>query len=96
MDLSSNFGVGWVAVLGAAETELYKISHHIALDGGSMSQLSKQFVELLSIKTEANDPGELKMRPEPFYRAHMLEVCSDLFISLQLQESICPRIGCVP
>ena len=93
--LSTNFAVRWVAVLGPAETELFLVSHHIALDGGSMSQLSKQFFELLAIKTDsANDPVTLEMCPEPFYRAHMLEVRPDLLVTLRPQEShpLCSRV----
>jgi hypothetical protein len=82
--LSSNFAVRWVVVLGAAETELYLVSHHIALDGGSMSQLSKQFIELLEIKPDSTTGSvdALEISTESFSRAHMLEVRSDLFVSL--------------
>jgi hypothetical protein len=84
--LSTNFAVRWVAVLGLAETELFLVSHHIALDGGSMSQLSKQFIELLTIKPDGLAAPDIS--PQPFYRAHMLEVRSDLFASLRLHDSL--------
>ena len=96
--LSSNFAVRWIVVLGAAETELYLVSHHIALDGGSMSQLSKQFIELLEIKPDSTNGsvGALEMSTESFCRAHMLEVRSDLFVSLlQPPKSFTTVLGCI-
>ncbi|KAF9528634.1 amino acid adenylation domain protein [Crepidotus variabilis] len=72
VDLSSTFAVRWVVVLKGAETELFLVSHHIALDGGSMSQLSRELFDLLAIKSEDSPPVK-EVAVESFSRAHMLE-----------------------
>ncbi|KAF9522313.1 hypothetical protein CPB83DRAFT_887614 [Crepidotus variabilis] len=72
VDLSSTFAVRWIIVLKPAQTELFLVSHHIALDGRSMSQLSNEFFELLSVKKEVSIQGQNK-DSEPFHKAHMLE-----------------------
>ncbi|KIK03064.1 hypothetical protein K443DRAFT_95740 [Laccaria amethystina LaAM-08-1] len=70
VDLSSTFAVRWLIVMSAGGTELFLVSHHIALDGGSMSHLSKELLYLLDVKKDLQ-PGLLNR--ESFSRAHMLE-----------------------
>ncbi|KDR67250.1 hypothetical protein GALMADRAFT_130449 [Galerina marginata CBS 339.88] len=69
VDLSSTFAIRWFVVLGTSETDLFLVSHHIALDGKSMSQLSIEIFALL----EDSGFEARGNRPEPFYRAHMIE-----------------------
>ena len=75
VDLSSTFAVRWLIVINAGGTELFLVSHHIALDGGSMSHLSKELLYLLDVK---KDLQPALCNRESFSRAHMLEVCLTL------------------
>ena len=70
VDLSAEFAVRWLIVSGDLETELYLVSHHIALDGASMSELSTEFFSMLSYK-ERPDFGAIS---DSFSKAHMMEV----------------------
>lgn len=87
VDLSTVFAVRWLAVVGTEDTELYLVSHHIALDGKSMSQLSKEFWELLTAKSRPQGTASEIVQFQPFYRTHTLEVCS-LFLSRQKSVAI--------
>ena len=75
VDLSSTFAVRWLIVINAEGTELFLVSHHIALDGGSMSHLSKELLYFLDVK---KDLQPALFNRESFSRAHMLEVCLTL------------------
>ncbi|KAK7033817.1 hypothetical protein R3P38DRAFT_2519696 [Favolaschia claudopus] len=66
VDLTSEFAVRWVIIHGDSETTLYLITHHIAVDGTSMSSLSSELFALLEDKSvESNAEG--------FHKAHMAE-----------------------
>ncbi|KAJ7203596.1 amino acid adenylation domain protein, partial [Mycena pura] len=69
VDLSAEFAVRWLIVRGDLETELYLVSHHIALDGTSMSELSTEFFAMLS-HTERPHFGTIS---DSFAKAHMTE-----------------------
>ena len=73
VDLTSVFATRWYVVLGPDDTELFLVSHHIALDGQSMSQLSEQLMDSLKTgkKLQVCVPNDTQ-----FCRAHILEVCS--------------------
>lgn len=68
-DLEHEFPVRWYVIEQASSKLLYLVSHHIALDGGSMSTLSSELFDILGTKYHAPD------RPsESFSRAHLAEV----------------------
>ncbi|KAF8517297.1 amino acid adenylation domain protein [Hysterangium stoloniferum] len=72
VDLSSEFAMRWYAVVAPTKTELYIVSHHIALDGSSMSQLSVEFFDILS--KLKNGSSTVEAPPTvPFSQAHAYE-----------------------
>ncbi|KZP12421.1 hypothetical protein FIBSPDRAFT_798902 [Athelia psychrophila] len=74
VDLSSNFAVRWIAVVGTNQTELYLVAHHIALDGTSMARLSAEFFGLLVTPTSESSVVASTAPQMPFCHAHMFEV----------------------
>jgi hypothetical protein len=85
VNISNNFAVRWTVIMRPGAADVYLISHHIALDGTSMSYLSAEFLELLGqLRSTSSVPDsdsptaslltQSTSRPEPFYRAHLIEV----------------------
>jgi Condensation domain len=72
VDLSTHFAMRWIAVISAKETEVYVVSHHIALDGSSMSQLSVEFFDILA--QLKNGEGASAPQTLQFSHAHIYEV----------------------
>ena len=69
IDLSSELPARWVILKDAISFRLYLVGQHIAVDGQSMSIISKEFLDLL-------DNRDAKLGPVPDFGAmHMIEVC---------------------
>ncbi|KDQ18939.1 hypothetical protein BOTBODRAFT_28419 [Botryobasidium botryosum FD-172 SS1] len=47
-DLSVDGPIRWIVFTNVKSNELYAVAHHIAVDGSSMSQLSKEIITLLT------------------------------------------------
>ena len=69
-DLDHEFAVRWVVVQQESTTLLFLVSHHVLLDGTSMSLLSAELVQLCN-KESLTTVGEAFN----FSQAHLLEVC---------------------
>lgn len=69
-DLENEFAVRWVIVQQKSATLLYLVSHHILLDGTSMSLLSTELVKLCN----KGSPSTVD-EANTFSQAHLLEVC---------------------
>ncbi|KAJ7208643.1 amino acid adenylation domain protein [Mycena pura] len=70
VDLSSEFAVRWVIVQEGSNIDLYLVAHHIALDGKSMSVLSSELLEILSIsESQSKSP----VVSDTFHKMHIME-----------------------
>lgn len=82
-DLENEFAVRWVAVQQKSTILLYLVSHHILLDGTSMSLLSAELVQLCN-KASLTTAGEV----DNFSQAHLLEVCQGFTLLPVLQSGL--------
>lgn len=67
-NLRSEYPARWVVLQDASTYRLFLVAHHIAVDGGSMSVLSQEFLELM------NNGGSNLLPPVDFSRMHLFEV----------------------
>lgn len=70
-DLRREYPVRWIAVLDGSTLELYVVSHHIAMDGMSMSALSVELFELLRYSA---DGQQKSVDVVAYSQAHLYEV----------------------
>lgn len=65
-----DLAVRWCIVRQQSGIQLYLTAHHIAVDGGSMSLLSKEFLEVYRGGSTTTDDSTMD-----FSQAHITEVC---------------------
>ncbi|KAF4471968.1 amino acid adenylation domain [Fusarium albosuccineum] len=70
--LQHEFPVRWVIVQDPEAFRVYIVTHHIAIDGQSMSIISREFLDLL------NNPDAVLPLGVPFSNAHMKERASSM------------------
>lgn len=70
-DLRNEFSALWVILQDSVNFRVYLVSHHIMLDGQSMSLLSEQFFALLEDEKADLDTGA------KFSSMHMMEVINN-------------------
>lgn len=68
-DLEHELAVRWYVIEQASGKLVYLVSHHIALDGVSLSRLSSELFDILGDKKHG--PSQLS---DTFSRAHLAEV----------------------
>ncbi|KAF2015411.1 acetyl-CoA synthetase-like protein [Aaosphaeria arxii CBS 175.79] len=66
-DLRNEFSVRWIILKAGGSLRIYLVSHHIMVDGQSMSMISREFMDLLQ------DPAVQLPQLAPFSSMHMIE-----------------------